>query len=133
MLIRTLPGTRKLLTATSTTELFEAFTGWYHTLEVASAIAAVLILANKTGNFQFRFGIQTATTETDDANAALNPSTISTQITAVGRSFVAFDPKGASDGNIDIHCYFRVGVLYSLSSGSTPAQGLVGIDALSWR
>lgn len=133
MLIRTFPAMKKQLTATSSNELFEPFTGWYHTLEVASAIASVLILANKTGNFQFRFGIQTATTQTESANDPLNPSAVSSQITTVTRSFIAFDPKGASDGNIDAHCYFRVGVMYSLSSGSTPGQGLVGMEALCWR
>lgn len=124
---------KRQLTATSTTEIFEPLTDWYHTLEVASAITAVLVLANKTGNFQCRFGIQTATTQIDSANDPLNPSAVNTQITAAGRSFIGFDPKGASDGNIDVHAYFRVGIMYSLSSGSTPGQGLVGFEALCWR
>lgn len=134
MVIRQLQSIQKQLTATSTTEVFEPLTGWFNTLEAAQLIQLVLILANKSGNFQCRIGIQSATTTTDDANTPVNPSSYSSQIgTAPTRTFMRWDPSGATDRNIDTAAAFRVGVFSSLSSGSVPAYGNVEVRGLSWR
>lgn len=134
MLLRTFPLlSRRLQTDSSANELFEPLTGWFHTLEALNAISAVLALAGKSGNFQCRFGIQTVTTTPDSINAALNPASAATQLTAAGTlQLVRFDPNGATDGNIDAATSFRVGVLYSLS-GSTLAVGDVELRNLCWR
>jgi hypothetical protein len=109
-------------------------TPWYSTLEAASLLGVILVLAGKTGNFQCRIGIQTADTTTDSPNAAVNPSAATAQVTTAGtRTWIRFDPNGASDGDIDASAYFRVGVFFSLSSGSTPAAGSVQLVDLGWR
>lgn len=134
MVIRQIPSIQKQLTATSVTEVFEPFTGWFNTLEAAQIIQLVLILANKSGNYQCRIGIQSATTTTDDVNAPVNPASYAAQIaTAPTRTFMRWDPSGATDGNIDTAAAFRVGVFSSLSSGTTPAYGNVELRGLSWR
>ncbi|MEQ1571814.1 MAG: hypothetical protein ABMA64_39675 [Myxococcota bacterium] len=134
MFLRTFPVLHVRLDATSVTEMFRPLTKWYHTTEALTVLSTVLVLSNKNGNFQCRLGIQTATVVTDDANNPLNPASAPTQVsTAPNRSLLRFDPNGATDGNIDAAMYFRIGVFYSLSSGSTPAQGDVRLEGLSWR
>jgi hypothetical protein len=54
----------------------------------------------------------------------VNPSDASTQLTSAPSDvFFSFDPNGAGDGNIDTATWFRLGVMYSLASGTTPGQG----------
>lgn len=134
MFLRTFPPIYRRLQTDTTTEQFEPLTGWFHTLEAAMAICAVLALQGKSGNFQCRFAIQTATTSLDAVNSVLNPASASTQLgTAATQQLVRFDPNGASDGNIDAAIMFRVGVLYSLSAGSTLAGGDIEVRNLAWR
>jgi hypothetical protein len=134
LFLRTFPPIYRRLETSSLTELFEPFTGWFHTLEALNALSAVLVLAGKSNQFQCRFGIQTATTSLDATNAVVNPASAATQLGTAGtQQLVRFDPNGASDGNIDAATSFRVGVLYSLSSGSTLSSGDVELRNLCWR
>jgi hypothetical protein len=134
VVIRTFPNIQKDLLATATTEVFYPLTPWYPSLECVVAITTVLTLVSKgAGNFQFRFGVQTASTDIDVPSGALNPASAVTQVAAVGKTFLRFDPNGATEGNIDGSMFFRVGVFVSLSSGAVPAVGTVALQSLSWR
>jgi hypothetical protein len=129
-----MPKLIKRLIAQSTTEVCEPITPWVDSLEALSAIAVAIVMTGKSGNFQCRIGIQTATATTDTVNAVVNPSVPATaddQITAVGATLVRFDPNDGSNGNIDAHKYFRLLICYSSSSG-VPASGDLEISA-SWR
>jgi hypothetical protein len=109
-------------------------TPWYPTLECYLALSVVLALVSKGGgNFQCRLGIQTATSDPDVPSGAVNPASAATQVAAVSKSLLRFDPNGASEGNIDTAAWFRVGVFVSLSSGATPSVGTVALQNLSWR
>jgi hypothetical protein len=134
MLVRLLPTARTTIRATSTDELFEPMTEWFHTLEAAERIRGMFNLSAKSGNFQCRLGIQTAPTSLDDVDAPTSVTEHSSQITtAATKTFIDFDPSGASSGNIDAKTYFRLGVLYSLSSGAVPSRGDVRLVGFCWR
>jgi hypothetical protein len=134
MNIRTLPNIQRDFLATSTTEVFYPMTPWYPTLEAAFLLGTVLALISKgSGNFQCHLGIQTAPTDTDVPAAAVNPTSAATQVAAVSKTYLRFDPNGATEGNIDAAVSFRVGVFVSLSAGTTPCVGTVALQSLSWR
>ncbi len=105
MNIRTLPNIQRDFLATSTTEVFYPMTLWY----------------------------PTATTDTDEPSGAVNPASAATLVTAVSKTYLRFDPNGATEGNIDAAVSFRVGVFVSLSAGTTPCVGTVALQSLSWR
>ena len=101
-----------------------------------SIIQAVIVLANKSGNFQCRIGLQTADVSLDDLNNPVNMTStpMATQVGTEGsRTLLRWDPNATGDGNIDAAAYFRVGVLYSLSSAGVPGQGDVELQGLCWR
>jgi hypothetical protein len=134
MMIRTLPTLQRDLLATATTEVFYPMTPWYSTLECLASLSVVFTLISKGGgNFQCRLGIQTATTDTDVPSGAVNPASAATQVTAVSKSLLRFDPNGATEGNIDTAASFRVGVFVSLTSGAIPSVGTVALQNLTWR
>lgn len=84
-----------------------------------------LILADKTGNFQVRPGIQTAL-DLELPDAPLIPATggtgIAQYVAIVGRNFVDYDPTNASNGNISVKANYRNGLWYA-SSDSTVSRG----------
>jgi hypothetical protein len=133
MIIRTLPSVQKECQATALTEVFFPMTPWYPSLECANALATVLAVTSKSGNFQCRLGIQSAVADVDNAGAAVVPASTQTQVTTVTKTYLRFDPNGATEGNIDAGAFFRVGVFVSLSAGTVPASGTVVLQALSWR
>jgi len=132
-MIRTMPPVTRQLTATSTTELFEPITGWMLTLECMTMLLALVKLTYRGSNFQCRLAIQTAGTDLDAADAPTHFASAATQIGTIVATRYRLDPNGSTDGDIDNKMFFRIGLLYSLSTGSTPAQGTVEIGPLAWR
>jgi energy-converting hydrogenase Eha subunit F len=100
-------------------------TPWISTVGVLG-VRGVLILAEKQNNFHVRIGIQTAASDIEVADTALNPTdTGGTGLGYVGtviKQYFSFDPTISTAGNITTKAYFRVGLLYS-STDATIGRG----------
>ena len=84
-----------------------------------------LILADKTGNFQVRPGIQTAL-DLELPDPPVIPATggtgIAVYVAVVNRYFVDYDPTNASNGNINTKANYRNGLWYA-STDNTVSRG----------
>ncbi len=128
-MITQLKDGQKALEAYSTTEVFIPISGWIDSIKALTKLVGYFTLNTKTGNFQYRLGIQT----TNDKLTLNTPASITSdsgQQSTVGPASAkryAFDPTGATDGNVGTAMYFRIGLLCSISSGT------VGTGVVSWQ
>jgi hypothetical protein len=88
-------------------------------------VKGVIVVAERAGPFRVRIGIQTATTDVEIANAPISPSVGSGlgYVQSVAKLMFNFDPTNASNGDINAHAYWRLGLLYSSATVNTFARG----------
>lgn len=102
-----------------TVDLWQPMTPFILTTGVLD-VRGTLVLAEKSGNFRIRIGIQTVATDLDVRDAPVSPSsgTGLGYLSAVGKTFVDFDPTVATNGNVNTKFGMRLGILYSSTDAS---------------
>jgi hypothetical protein len=116
-----LPTSTASVVATNATQVFSALTAWMPTISI-QRLRCVVALMNKTPGLNVFLAIQTATVDTQVANA---PVQIGAIVNAAGRFYRDIDVTNAANGDVNNHMWFRLGVL--AASGGAVETGNVAI------
>jgi len=116
----TLPEQRILLVSPSTTtDLWQDLTAWIPTAGVIRC-RGLVVLAQVSGRFHVRIGIQTSASDIEiaDAPTAIGTGTGNGYILSVTKQYFDFDPTATGNGVINTKDFFRLGLLYSSTAAA---------------
>ena len=123
------PTVSRRLFAVKDVTQFEPCFPWTGTVLCRDLLRGVLAIGQRDTNFICAVGIQIALTDPEtDAGLPLRPTdATNANKTTTGRYLIAFDPNGASNGNIGTAMWWRIGIIYQASAGNTAVGGDVSL------